>query len=67
MHHWEVGGPITIGWPDYGIAEKTYTVVELDRLGQVFRVRVTDTRTDPPSRLSQDKGLGLCLAWPKRC
>lgn len=42
MHHWEVGGPIAIGWPDYGIEEHGYTIVEFDRLGQVFRARVTD-------------------------
>lgn len=42
MHHWEVGGPISIGWPDQGIAEKTYTIVEFDLLGKVFRARVTD-------------------------
>lgn len=42
MHHWEVGGPITIGWPDQGVPEKTYTIVEFDLLGQVFRARVTD-------------------------
>lgn len=42
MHHWQVGGPITIGWPDQGVPEKTYTIVEFDLLGQVFRARVTD-------------------------
>jgi hypothetical protein len=42
MHHWKVGGPIDIGWPDQGIPPKTYTIVEFDRLGQVFRGRVTD-------------------------
>ena len=42
MHHWQVGGTIKIGWPDYGIAEHAYTIVELDLLGEVFRVRVTD-------------------------
>ena len=42
MHHWQVGGTINIGWPDYGIAEHAYTIVELDLLGEVFRVRVTD-------------------------
>ena len=42
MHHWQVGGTINIGWPDYGIPEQAYTIVEFDLLGAVFRVRVTD-------------------------
>ena len=42
MHHWQVGETINIGWPDYGIPEQAYTIVELDLLGEVFRVRVTD-------------------------
>jgi hypothetical protein len=42
LHHWEVGGPISIGWPDQGITEKTYTIVEFDLLDRVFRARVTD-------------------------
>ena len=42
MHHWEVGGAIAIGWPDYGIGEHSYAIVECQRLGQVFRARVTD-------------------------
>ncbi len=42
MHHWKVGGTINIGWPDYGIAEHGYSIIEFDRLGQVFRARVTD-------------------------
>ena len=42
MHHWEVGGPITIGWPDQGVPAKTYEIVELELLGKVFRGRVTD-------------------------
>lgn len=42
MHHWEVGGPIHIGWPDHGVPEREYTIVEFDLLGQVFRGRVTD-------------------------
>lgn len=46
MHHWEVGGPINIGWPDFGVLEKSYTLVEFDRLGQVFRARVTDGRKE---------------------
>ena len=44
MHHWAVGGDIYIGWPDHGAAERRYTIVELDRLGKVFRARVTDGR-----------------------
>ena len=42
MHHWRVGGQIEIGWPDFGIQEGTYTIVEFDLLGKVFRARVTD-------------------------
>ena len=42
MHHWEVGGPISIGWPDQGIADATYEIVEFEQLGEVFRARVTD-------------------------
>ena len=42
MHHWQVGGTINIGWPDHGIPEHAYTIVEFDLLGEVFRVRVTD-------------------------
>ena len=42
MHHWEVGGPISIGWPDQRIPVKTYEIVELELLGKVFRGRVTD-------------------------
>ena len=42
MHHWEVGGTIGIGWPDHGVDEEDYTIVEFDRFGQVFRGRVTD-------------------------
>ena len=44
MHHWTVGGDIYIGWPDHGAGERRYTIVELDRLGKVFRARVTDGR-----------------------
>ena len=46
MHHWEVGGTINIGWPDYGIAEHGYAIVEFDHLGQVFRARVTDGKKE---------------------
>ena len=42
MHHWEVGGTINIGWPDFSVAEREYTLVEVDLHGQVFRARVTD-------------------------
>ena len=44
MHHWEVGGTINIGWPDQGISERPYTLVEVDQHGPVFRARVTDGR-----------------------
>ena len=46
MHHWEVGGTINIGWPDHGILERPYTLVEVDQHGQVFRARVTDGRKE---------------------
>ena len=42
MHHWEVGGPINIGWPDHGISDQQYELVEFQKLGKVFRARVTD-------------------------
>ncbi|MQF95667.1 MAG: hypothetical protein FI731_08330 [SAR202 cluster bacterium] len=42
MHHWEVGGQIAIGWPDHDVPEREYTIVEEERVGQVFRARVTD-------------------------
>lgn len=42
MRHWRTGDPINIGWPDQGVSEKTYSIVEFDLLGQVFRARVTD-------------------------
>jgi len=46
MHHWEKGGPISIGWPDHDIPEREYTIVEIERLGQVFRSRVTDGKKE---------------------
>ena len=46
MHHWEKGGPISIGWPDHDIPEREYTIVEIQRLGQVFRSRVTDGKKE---------------------
>lgn len=42
MHHWEVGGVIKVGWPDFGRPERSYTIVNMDLLGQVLRARVTD-------------------------
>ena len=42
MHHWEVGGTINIGWPDHGISDNQYEIVEFQSLGKVFRARVTD-------------------------
>ena len=45
MHHWEVGGSISIGWPDYNVPERSYTIVELDLYGPVFRGRVSDPTT----------------------
>ena len=41
MQHREVGGSINIGWPDHGIRERSYTIVEVDQLGQVLRARVS--------------------------
>ena len=46
MHHWEVGGTINIGWPDQGISERPYTLVQVEQRGQVFRARVTDGRKE---------------------
>ena len=46
MHHWEVGGSISIGWPDYNVAERPYTIVEFDLYGPVFRARVSDAATE---------------------
>ena len=45
MHHWEVGGSINIGWPDYNVSERPYTIVEFDLFGPVFRARVSDPTT----------------------
>ena len=42
MHHWEVGGSIDVGWPDFGMPEVTYEIVEIEKLGSVLRARVTD-------------------------
>ena len=46
MHHWEKGGPISIGWPDHDVPEREYTIVEIERPGQVFRSRVTDGKKE---------------------
>ena len=46
MHHWEKGGPISIGWPDHNVPEREYIIVEVERLGQVFRGRVTDGKKE---------------------
>ena len=46
MHHWEKGGPISIGWPDHDVPEREYTLVEAALLGQVFRSRVTDGKKE---------------------
>ena len=46
MHHWEKGGSINIGWPDHDVPEREYTIVEVQRLGQVFRGRVTDGKKE---------------------
>lgn len=46
MHHWEKGGPISIGWPDHNVPEREYTIVEAELLGQVFRSRVTDGKKE---------------------
>ena len=42
MHHWEIGGSINVGWPDYGMPEVSYEIVEIQKLGNVLRARVTD-------------------------
>ena len=46
MHHWEIGGSISIGWPDYNVSERPYTIVEFDLYGPVFRARVADPTND---------------------
>ena len=46
MHHWEKGGPISIGWPDHNVPEREYTIVEAELLGKVFRSRVTDGKKE---------------------
>ena len=46
MHHWEKGGPISIGWPDHDVPEREYTIVEAELLGKVFRSRVTDGKKE---------------------
>ena len=42
MHHWEVGSSIDVGWPDFGMPEMSYEIVEIEKLGRVLRARVTD-------------------------
>lgn len=42
MHHWEVGGSIHIGWPDYNVPERAYAIVEFEQYGPVFRGRVSE-------------------------
>ena len=46
MHHWEKGGPISIGGPDLNVQEREYTIVEVELLGHVFRGRVTDGKKE---------------------
>ena len=46
MHHLAKGGPISTGWPDHDVPEREYTIVEIERLGQVFRSRVTDGKKE---------------------
>ncbi len=46
MHHWEKGGPISIGWPDHDVPEREYTIVEVEQIGQVLRSRVTDGKKE---------------------
>jgi len=42
MHHWEIGGTINIGWPDHNVPERPYSIVELQHLDQVLRIRVSE-------------------------
>ncbi len=42
MHHWEVGGSIHIGWPDYNVPERAYKIVEFEQYGPVLRGRVSE-------------------------
>ena len=42
MHHWRIGGTISVGWPQFQRPERNYEIVELELLGRVFRARVAD-------------------------
>ena len=42
MHHWRVGGTVSVGWPQFQRPEWIYEIVELELLGRVFWARVTD-------------------------
>ena len=42
MHHWQVGGTVSVGWPQFQRPERSYEIVEMELLGRVFRARVTD-------------------------
>ena len=45
MHHWEKGRT-NQHRPDHDTPEREYTIVEIQRLGQVFRSRVTDGKKE---------------------
>ena len=38
MHHWEVGGSIDVGWPDFGMPEVTYEIVEIEKPDVIFSI-----------------------------
>ncbi len=42
MHHWQVGGTVSVRWPQFQRPERSYEIVEMELLGRVFRARVTD-------------------------
>ena len=46
MHHWEVGGTVSVGWPQFQRPEQSFEIVEVELLGQVFRARVTDGKKE---------------------
>ena len=46
MHHWKIGGPISIGWPDHDVPEREYTIVDVEKRGQVLRSRVSDGKKE---------------------
>ncbi|HCG90457.1 MAG TPA: hypothetical protein DEZ08_01270 [Dehalococcoidia bacterium] len=44
--NWAIGQCINIGWPDFGIKEEAYRIIDLQIEGLVFRARVTDGKKE---------------------